>query len=62
MCLQPLQQVVDLCIGLAIMGVLYVGALAEQGIRLIKQQHRTTLLGPCKHGIQVLLGLADGTC
>jgi hypothetical protein len=57
--LDALQQVGDLLVGVAVVGVLALAALAEQGVGLVEEQDPAALLGPVEHAGEVLLGLAD---
>ena len=57
--LHPLQQVADLEVGVAVVAVAHLGALAEQRVRLVEQQHRAAVLGGVEQPREVLLGLAD---
>ena len=57
--LDPLQQVVGLRVGEAVVRLLHVGALAEQRVRLVEQQHDLGVLGAGEQLRQVLLRLAD---
>ena len=57
--LHPLQQVVDLDVGVAVVAVLDLAALAEQRVGLVEEQDRAAVLGRVEDAAQVLLGLAD---
>ena len=57
--LHALQQVVDLDIGVAVVAVLHLAALAEQRVGLVEEQDRAAVLGRVEQPAQVLLGLAD---
>ena len=57
--LHALQQVAGLDIGEAVVGVAHLGALAEQRVGLVEEQHRAHALGGVEHALEVLLGLAD---
>jgi hypothetical protein len=57
--LHPLQQVVDLEVGVAIVTRLDLGALGEQRVGLVEQEDRVAGLGGVEQLGQVLLGLAD---
>ena len=57
--LDPLQQVGDLDVGVAVVAVLDLAALAEERVGLVEQQHRAAGLGGVEQALQVLLGLAD---
>ena len=57
--LDPLQQIVGLGVGEAVVGVADLGARAEQRIRLVEEQHDVGMLGGVEQGREVLLGLAD---
>src|SRR5204863_1007833 len=43
--LHPLEQVVDLDVGVAIVAVLDLAALPEQGVRLVEEQNRAAAVG-----------------
>ena len=57
--LHPLQQVGDLDVGVAIVGVLDLGALAEDRVGLVEEQHAVDAVGLGEDPVEVLLGLAD---
>ena len=57
--LHPLQQVADLDVGVAVVAVLHLAALAEERVGLVEEQDRAAVLGGIEHPPQVLLGLAD---
>ena len=57
--LHPLQQVIDLDVGIAVVAVLDLAALAEQRVRLVEEQDRAAVLGRVEQPAQILLGLAD---
>ena len=58
--LHPLQQVVDLDVGVAVVAVLDLAALAEQRVGLVEEQDRAAALSAASNSAaQVLLGLAD---
>ena len=57
--LHALQQVVDLDVGVAVVAVLDLGALAEQRVGLVEEEDRAAPLGRVEDRAQVLLGLAD---
>ena len=57
--LHPLQQIADLDIGVAVVAVLHLAALAEQRVGLVEQQDRAAVFRRVEHAAQVLLGLAD---
>ena len=57
--LHALQQVVDLDVGVAVVAVLDLAALAEQRVGLVEEQDRAAVLGGVEQAAQVLLGLAD---
>ena len=57
--LHALQQVADLDVRVAVVAVLDLGALAEQRVGLVEEQHRAARLGGVEDAPQVLLGLAD---
>ncbi len=57
--LDPLQQVVDLDVGEAVVRVLHLHAAAEQRVGLVEEQQRAGALAGVEHLAQPLLGLAD---
>ena len=57
--LHALQQVVDLDVGVAVVAVLDLAALAEQRVGLVEEQDRAAVLGGVEQPAEVLLGLAD---
>src|SRR5882672_2179508 len=57
--LEPGQEICGLEIGVPVVRVAYLSALAEQRVRLIEQQDRLNSLGGVEHLGQVLLCLAD---
>ncbi len=57
--LHPLEQVGHLDVGVPVARVLDLGALAEQGVGLVEQQHAVDPVGLGEDAVQVLLGLAD---
>ena len=57
--LHALQQVVDLDVGVAVVAVLHLAALAEQRVGLVEEQDRAAVLGRVEQAAQILLGLAD---
>ena len=57
--LHALQQVIHFDIGVAVVAVLDLRALAEQGIGLVEEQDRAAALGGREDAAQVALGLAD---
>ena len=57
--LQPLQQVGALDVGVAVVGVSDVAALAEDRVGLVEEQHGVDPAGLGEDALQVLLGLAD---
>ena len=57
--LEPLEQVADLEVGVAVGAVLDLAALAEQRVGLVEEQHRLAVLGLAEGRLEVLLGLAD---
>ena len=57
--LDPLQQIVDLDIGEAVVRVLHLRAAAEQRVGLVEEQQRAAVLAGVEHVAQPLLGLAD---
>ena len=57
--LDPLEQVVDLEVRVAIVSDSDLGALAEQRVGLVEQQHAVAALGVVEDLREVLLGLAD---
>ena len=54
-----LQQVVDLDIGVAVVAVLDLAALAEEGVGLVEEEDRPAVLRGIEEAAQVFLGLAD---
>src|SRR5262249_11933409 len=54
-----LQQIAHLHVGVAVVAVLDLAALAEQRVRLVEQQDRTGCLGSLEHAAQVLFRLPD---
>src|SRR5262249_56934062 len=56
--LHPLQQVADFDIGVAVVAVLDVAALAEQRVGLVEQEDGAAVLGGIEDAPQILLGLA----
>ncbi len=57
--LQALEQVGALHVGVLVVCVLDLGALAEDGVRLVEEQHGVGAVGLREDPLQVLLGLAD---
>ena len=57
--LHALEQVADLEVGVAVVRVPDLGALAEQRVGLVEEQDHVARLGSVEHAPQVLLGLAD---
>ena len=57
--LHPLQQVADLDVGVAVVAVLDLAPLAEEGVGLVEEEDRAAVLGRVEDPAQVLLGLAD---
>ena len=57
--LDPLQEIVGLRIGKAIIGIADVGARGEQGIGFVEEQEHVGVLGSGQDHRQVLLGLAN---
>ena len=57
--LHALQQIADLDVGVAVVAVLDLAALAEQRIGLVEQQDRAAVLGGVEDAAQILLRLAD---
>ena len=55
--LHPLQQVGDLDVGVAVVGVAHLGPLAEEGIGLVEEQDGVDAVGLGEDPLQVLLGL-----
>ena len=58
-CLHALQQIADLDVGVAVVAVLDLGALAEQRVRLVEEEDGPAAFGGLEHAAQVLFGLAD---
>ena len=56
---QPLQEIIGLQVGVAVVGVAYICSIGHQGIALIEQQHHVQLFGAREHLVQVAFGLAD---
>ena len=57
--LDPLEQVVDLEVGVAVAGVGHLAALAEQAVRLVEEQDDAGGRRLVEHGVEVALGLAE---
>ena len=57
--LHPLEQVVDLDVGEAVVGVIDLHPPPEQSVRLVEEQHHRCSLAGVEHLAQMLLGLAD---
>ena len=57
-----LQQVADFDVGVAIVRVLHVGALAEQRVGFVEEQDRARRFGILEHLPEMLLRLADVLC
>jgi len=57
--IEPLQEIVDLEIGVAVGRGSHLRALAEQRVGLVEQDHRLALFGRVEHPGEVLLGLSD---
>ena len=57
--LHPLQQVGDLDVGVAVARVAHLGALAEERVGLVEEQHAVDAVGLGEDPVEVLLGLAD---
>src|SRR5262249_28090819 len=57
--LHALQEVAHLDIGVAVVAVLDFAALAEEGVGLVEEQDRASVLGSVEDPGEVLLGLAD---
>ena len=57
--LHALQQVGDLEVRVAVVGVLDVRALAEQRVRLVEEEDRVGAVGGGEDAVEVLLGLPD---
>ena len=57
--LHPLEQVGDLDVGVAVAGVLDLGALAEERVGLVEEQDAVDPVGLREDPVEVLLGLAD---
>ena len=58
-CLHALQQVVDLDVGVAVVAVFDLAALAEQGVGLVEEQDGAAIFGGVEEPAQILLGFAD---
>ena len=57
--LEALQQIVDFGIGVAVVRILDLGALAEDGVAFVEEQDALAALGLGEDGAELLLGLAD---
>src|SRR5207244_11882488 len=57
--LHALQQVADLDVGVAVVAVSDLRALAEQRVGFVEQQYGPAVLGGVEYAAQVALGLAD---
>ena len=57
--LHALEQVGDLDVGVAVARVLDLGALAEERVGLVEEQHGVDPVGLGEDPVEVLLGLAD---
>jgi hypothetical protein len=57
--LHALQQVADFDVGVAVVAVLDLGALAEQGVGFVEEQDGAAVFGGVENLAQVLLGFAD---
>src|SRR4051794_13192740 len=57
--LHALQEVADLDVGIAVVAVLDLGALAEERVRLVEEQDRAAALRRVEHPAEVLLRLPD---
>jgi hypothetical protein len=57
--LQPLQEVVGLQVGVAVVGRLDVGAAAQQPLAIVEQQDHVEFFGGREDAVQVFLRLAD---
>src|SRR5215210_1386625 len=57
--LHLLQQVGDLDVRVAVVGVPYLRALAEESVRLVEEQDRVGAVGRVEDPVEVLLGLPD---
>jgi hypothetical protein len=57
--LDPLQQVADLEVGVPVVGVLDLGALAEERVRFVEEQHHIGAVRSVEEAAQVLFGLAN---
>ena len=57
--LDPLQQEADFLVGVAVVGIIDPGALAEQRIGFVKEEYPALVLGHVEYPGQVLLGFAD---
>ena len=55
----PLQQVVDLDIGIAVMAVFDFTAFAKQSVGFVEEENRAAVLRRVEHAPQILLGLSD---
>ena len=57
--LHPLEQIGHLGVGVFVLGVLYLAALAQQGVGLVEEQNHVAFLRLVKHLAQTLFRLAD---
>ena len=57
--LHLLEQVGDLDVRVAVVGVAHLGALAEERVGLVEEEDRVRALGGAEDAVEVLLGLAD---
>ena len=57
--LEPLEQVGALDVGVPVVGVAHLAPLAEDGVRLVEEQHRVDPAGLGEDPLEVLLGLPD---
>ena len=54
-----LEQIGHLHIGVAVVGVLHLAALAEDGVALVEEQDAVGLFGLGEHRLKIFLRLAD---
>ncbi len=58
-CLHALEQITDLDIGVAVVAVFDLAALAEQRVGFVEEQDRAAFFGGVEDPAQIFLGLAD---
>ena len=57
--LHALEQITDLDIGVTVVAVFDLAALAEEGVGLVKKENGSAIFGGVEDPAQVFLGLAD---